>query len=48
MEQSIEKLQSVEEMRQTLVSRLREALKEQESEIESVRTQLQVLFILST
>ncbi|KAF8405962.1 hypothetical protein HHK36_008042 [Tetracentron sinense] len=42
LKQSIEKLKSVEATRVALVSQLREALHEQESELENVRTQLQV------
>ncbi|XP_043698252.1 regulation of nuclear pre-mRNA domain-containing protein 1B-like isoform X2 [Telopea speciosissima] len=42
LKQSIEKLKSFEETRVALVSQLREALHEQESELENVRTQLQV------
>eukprot|EP00268_Persea_americana_P020859 TRINITY_DN2089_c1_g1_i2.p1 TRINITY_DN2089_c1_g1~~TRINITY_DN2089_c1_g1_i2.p1 ORF type:complete len:345 (+),score=100.38 TRINITY_DN2089_c1_g1_i2:1107-2141(+) len=42
LKQCIEKLRTVEETRVALVSQLKEALKEQESELENVRTQLQV------
>ncbi|CAA6658801.1 unnamed protein product [Spirodela intermedia] len=42
LKQCVEKLLSVEMNRAALVSQLREALHEQESELESVRTQLQV------
>ncbi|OVA03318.1 CID domain [Macleaya cordata] len=42
LKQCIEKLKSVEATRAGLVSQLKEALHEQESELENVRTQLQV------
>ncbi|XP_010261190.1 PREDICTED: histone acetyltransferase KAT6A [Nelumbo nucifera] len=42
LKKCIEKLQSVEATRAALVSQLKEALHEQESELENVRTQLQV------
>ncbi|KAG5245228.1 regulation of nuclear pre-mRNA domain-containing protein [Salix suchowensis] len=42
LKQSIEKLKSVEASRAALVSQLKEALQEQESELEGVRTQIQV------
>ncbi|XP_015071752.1 regulation of nuclear pre-mRNA domain-containing protein 1B-like [Solanum pennellii] len=42
LKQSIEKLKVVETNRLALVSQLREALTEQESELENVRTQIQV------
>ncbi|KAK9166776.1 hypothetical protein Scep_001967 [Stephania cephalantha] len=42
LKQAIEKLKSVKETRATLVSQLKEALLEQESELENIRTQLQV------
>ncbi|KAI3848719.1 hypothetical protein MKX03_025093 [Papaver bracteatum] len=42
LKECIEKLKSVEETRAALVSQLKEALHEQESELENVRTQLQV------
>ncbi|MCL7030016.1 hypothetical protein MKW94_009744 [Papaver nudicaule] len=42
LKECIEKLKSVEESRAALVSQLKEALHEQESELENVRTQLQV------
>uniref|UniRef100_A0A1D1YWH2 Regulation of nuclear pre-mRNA domain-containing protein 1B n=1 Tax=Anthurium amnicola TaxID=1678845 RepID=A0A1D1YWH2_9ARAE len=42
IKQCIDKLKSVEANRAALVSQLREALHEQESELESVRTQMQV------
>ncbi|THG02400.1 hypothetical protein TEA_001225 [Camellia sinensis var. sinensis] len=42
LKQSIEKLKLVEANRVALVSQLREALHEQESELENVRTQMQV------
>ncbi|XP_059308060.1 uncharacterized protein LOC132059455 [Lycium ferocissimum] len=42
LKQCIEKLKVVEANRLTLVSQLREALNEQESELENVRTQIQV------
>ncbi|XP_010269324.1 PREDICTED: regulation of nuclear pre-mRNA domain-containing protein 1B-like isoform X1 [Nelumbo nucifera] len=42
LKQCIEKLKSVETTRAALVSQLKEALHEQESELENVRTQLQV------
>lgn len=42
LKQSLEKLKVVEANRLTLVSQLRDALNEQESELENVRTQMQV------
>ncbi|KAH7565790.1 hypothetical protein JRO89_XS08G0016800 [Xanthoceras sorbifolium] len=42
LKQCIEKLKSVEASRVALVSQLKEALNEQESELENVRTQMQV------
>ncbi|CAI0428963.1 unnamed protein product [Linum tenue] len=42
LKQCIQKLKSVEASRATLVSQLREALNDQESELEVVRTQMQV------
>ncbi|KAF3440426.1 hypothetical protein FNV43_RR18710 [Rhamnella rubrinervis] len=42
LKQCIEKLKSIETSRVALVSQLREALNEQESELENVRTQMQV------
>ncbi|CAL0329958.1 unnamed protein product [Lupinus luteus] len=42
LKQCIENLKSVEASRAELVSRLKEALREQESELENVRTQIQV------
>ncbi|KMT08837.1 hypothetical protein BVRB_6g135600 [Beta vulgaris subsp. vulgaris] len=42
LKECIEKLKSVEANRAMLVSQLREALQEQESELENVRTQMQV------
>ncbi|XP_077213366.1 uncharacterized protein LOC143848334 isoform X2 [Tasmannia lanceolata] len=42
LKQCTEKLKSVEETRVALVSQLKDALREQESELENVRTQLQV------
>ncbi|KAL2521584.1 regulation of nuclear pre-mRNA domain-containing protein 1B-like [Forsythia ovata] len=42
LKQSIEKLKVVEANRLALVSQLRDALREQESELENVRTQMQV------
>ncbi|KAM7261641.1 hypothetical protein ACFE04_020718 [Oxalis oulophora] len=42
LKQCMEKLKSVEASRQALVSHLRDALREQESELENVRTQMQV------
>ncbi|XP_068637163.1 uncharacterized protein [Aristolochia californica] len=42
LKQCIDKLKTIEENRLALVSHLKEALREQESELENVRTQLQV------
>ncbi|PIA48017.1 hypothetical protein AQUCO_01400543v1 [Aquilegia coerulea] len=42
LKQCIEKLKSVEATREALVAQLKEALHEQESELENVRTQIQV------
>ncbi|EEF33412.1 regulation of nuclear pre-mRNA domain-containing protein 1B [Ricinus communis] len=42
LKQSIEKLKSVEASRVALVSQLKEALHEQEAELENIRTQMQV------
>ncbi|KAL9229720.1 hypothetical protein vseg_005156 [Gypsophila vaccaria] len=42
LKECIEKLKSVETNRVALVARLREALQEQESELENIRTQMQV------
>lgn len=44
LKQCIEKLKSVESSRVALVSQLKEALNEQESELENVRTQMQVAY----
>ncbi|XP_022751043.1 regulation of nuclear pre-mRNA domain-containing protein 2-like isoform X3 [Durio zibethinus] len=42
LKESIEKLKSIEASRAALVSQLKEALHEQESELENIRTQIQV------
>nr|BAH20218.1 AT5G65180 [Arabidopsis thaliana] len=42
LRQSVEKLKSVEESRTSLVNHLREALREQESELENLQSQIQV------
>ncbi|KAI3981093.1 hypothetical protein MKX01_032233 [Papaver californicum] len=47
LKECIEKLKSVEATRAALVSQLKEALHEQESELENVRTQLQVVMAQS-